>query len=120
MTVGLAAPFSRPARSAVTLAALAFGITGVVLGTSLNTSIHKINHSAIHGHGQLQAAFPGSSVCVHPPPGRRRPGRDTRPAGNTALRSRNRPAIHPRPGPSDRPNIHGLRSPWPGGRTCRC
>jgi putative ABC transport system permease protein len=61
VTVGLAAPFSRPARSAVTLAALAFGITGVVLGTSLNTSIHKINHSAIHGQGQLQAAFPGSS-----------------------------------------------------------
>ena len=61
VTVGLAAPFSRPARSAVILAALAFGITGVVLGTSLNTSIHKINHSAIHGQGELQAAFPGSS-----------------------------------------------------------
>ena len=61
MTVGLAAPFSRPARSAVTLAALLFGITGVVLGTSLNASIHKINHSAIHGQGQLQTAFPGNS-----------------------------------------------------------
>ncbi len=58
-TVGLAAPFSRPARSAVTLAALLFGLTGVVLGASLNTSIHKINHSAIHGLGQLQTAFPG-------------------------------------------------------------
>jgi putative ABC transport system permease protein len=61
VTVGLAAAFSRPARSAVTLAALLFGITGVVLGTSLNTSIHKINHSAIHGQGQLQTAFPGQS-----------------------------------------------------------
>jgi putative ABC transport system permease protein len=61
VTVGLAAPFSRPARSAVTLAALLFGLTGVVLGTSLNTSIHKINHSAIHGLGQLQTAFPGES-----------------------------------------------------------
>jgi putative ABC transport system permease protein len=61
VTVGLAAPFSRPARSAVTLAALLFGITGIVLGTSLNASIHKINHSAIHGQGQLQTAFPGQS-----------------------------------------------------------
>jgi putative ABC transport system permease protein len=66
VTVGLAAPFSRPARSAVTLAALTFGLTGVVLGTGLNTSIHKINHSAIHGQGQLQAAFPGQSSVFTP------------------------------------------------------
>jgi putative ABC transport system permease protein len=66
VTVGLAAPFSRPARSAVTLAALLFGLTGVVLGTSLNTSIHKINHSAIHGLGQLQTAFHGSSSAFTP------------------------------------------------------
>ena len=66
VTVGLAAPFSRPARSAVTLAALAFGLTGVVLGTSLNTSIHKINHSAIHGQGQLQTAFPGRASAFTP------------------------------------------------------
>jgi putative ABC transport system permease protein len=61
VTVGLAAPFSRPARSAVTLAALTFGLTGVVLGTGLNTSIDKINHSAIHGLGQLQTTFTGLS-----------------------------------------------------------
>ena len=66
VTTGLAAPFSRPARSAVTLAALAFGLTGVVLGTSLNTSVHKINHSAIHGQGQLQTAFPGQSSAFTP------------------------------------------------------
>jgi putative ABC transport system permease protein len=61
VTTGLAAPFSRPARSAVTLAALLFGLTGVVLGTALNISIDKINYSAIDGRGQLQTAFPGSS-----------------------------------------------------------
>ena len=66
VTTGLAAPFSRPARSAVTLVALAFGLTGVVLGTSLNASIHKINHSAIHGQGQLQTAFPGHSSVFTP------------------------------------------------------
>jgi putative ABC transport system permease protein len=61
VTIGLAAPFSRPARSAVTLAALLFGITGVVLGTSLNSSIHMINHSAIRPLGQLQAGPRGRS-----------------------------------------------------------
>jgi putative ABC transport system permease protein len=66
VTVGLAAPFARPARSAVTLAALLFGLTGVVLGTSLNTSIHKINHSGIHGQGQLQTAFPGLTSAFTP------------------------------------------------------
>jgi putative ABC transport system permease protein len=66
VAAGLAAPFSRPARSAVTLAALTFGLAGVVLGTSLNTSIHKINHSAIHGLGQLQAAVSGQSATLSP------------------------------------------------------
>ena len=66
VTTGLAAPFSRPARSAVTLAALLFGLTGVVLGTSLNASIHKINHSATTGLGQLQTEFRGLSSAFNP------------------------------------------------------
>jgi putative ABC transport system permease protein len=57
VTIGLAAPFSRPGRSAVTLAALVFGLTGVVLGTSLNTSIHKINNSVFHALGQLEVGL---------------------------------------------------------------
>ena len=116
VTAGLAAPFSRPARSAVTLAALLFGLTGVVLGTSLNSSIHKINHSAIHGLGQLQTAFHGSSSAFTPQPGRDRPGRDTRPAGNTARRRRDRPAILPRPG---RPRIARIQGKRRCGRACR-
>jgi putative ABC transport system permease protein len=59
VTAGLAAPFSRPARAAVVLASLLFGLTGVVLGTSLNASIHKINNSSLSGLGQLQAAPQG-------------------------------------------------------------
>ena len=66
VTIGLAAPFSRPARSAVTLAALLFGMTGVVLGTSLNASVHKINHSAIRPLGQLQAGPLGRSNTLSP------------------------------------------------------
>ncbi len=66
VTTGLADPFSRPARSAVTLAALLFGLTGVVLGTSLNTSVHKINNSAFHGLGQLEVGLSGRTDTFSP------------------------------------------------------
>jgi putative ABC transport system permease protein len=46
LTVGLAAPFTRPARSAVTLAAVTFGLTAVVLAVGLDSSIAKINGAA--------------------------------------------------------------------------
>lgn len=46
VSMGLAAPFTRPARSAVTLAAVTFGLTAVVLATGLDTSIAKINAGA--------------------------------------------------------------------------
>ncbi len=52
MTAGLAAPLTRPARSAVTLAAITFGLTAVVLATGLDTSLGKISH----GGGQWQHA----------------------------------------------------------------
>jgi putative ABC transport system permease protein len=44
VTAGLAAPFTRPARSAVTLAAITFGLTAVVLATGLNASLGRIGH----------------------------------------------------------------------------
>ena len=59
VTIGLATPFSRPARSMVTLGALTFGLTGVILAAGLYASIHKINHSALQGLGQVQAGTPG-------------------------------------------------------------
>ena len=45
VTAGLAAPLARPARSAVTLAAITFGLTAVVLATGLDASLAKISHS---------------------------------------------------------------------------
>jgi putative ABC transport system permease protein len=39
--LGLAAPFARPARTAVTLAAVAFGATAVVFAVGLNWSLHR-------------------------------------------------------------------------------
>jgi len=67
VTIGLAAPFSRPARSAVTLAALTFGLAGVVLAASLNASIHKINHSSVAGMGQVQAGYRGGHLYTLTP-----------------------------------------------------
>jgi putative ABC transport system permease protein len=46
VTAGLAAPLARPARSAVTLAAITFGLTAVVLATGLGTSLAKISHGS--------------------------------------------------------------------------
>jgi putative ABC transport system permease protein len=67
VTIGLAAPFSRPARSAVTFAALTFGLAGVVLAASLNASIHKINHSSVQGLGQVQAGHRGGRLYTLTP-----------------------------------------------------
>jgi putative ABC transport system permease protein len=46
VTMGLAAPITRPARSAVTLAAIGFGLAAVVVATGLNASLAKINAGA--------------------------------------------------------------------------
>ena len=46
VSIGLAAPFTRPARSAFTVAAVTFGLTAVVLATGLDTSLTKINAAA--------------------------------------------------------------------------
>ena len=46
VSIGLAAPFTRPARAVVTLAAVTFGLAAVVLATGLDTAIAKINAGA--------------------------------------------------------------------------
>jgi putative ABC transport system permease protein len=59
VTMGLAAPFTRPSRSAVTLATLTFGLTAVVLAVGLNTSIAKINSTA-RQYGNKEIIIPPS------------------------------------------------------------
>ena len=54
VTIGLAAPFSRPARSAATLAAITFGLAAVVLAVGLDASLAKVNQSSAQGLGQVQ------------------------------------------------------------------
>ena len=66
VTVGLAAPFSRPARSAITLLSIMAGLAAVVLATGLTDSIHKINHSALQGLGQVQVTPHGVRYAPFP------------------------------------------------------
>jgi putative ABC transport system permease protein len=64
VTVGLAAPFTRPARSGLTLAAVTFGLTAVVLAVGLDFSLAKINAGATQS---LQTVLAGAGL----PPGKR-------------------------------------------------
>jgi putative ABC transport system permease protein len=59
VTAGLAAPLTRPARSAVTLAAITFGLTAVVLATGLGASLARLNQgSGLWRHAVMIAAGP--------------------------------------------------------------
>jgi putative ABC transport system permease protein len=42
VTIGLAGPFTRPARTVVTLAAVVFGVTAVIFAAGLGTSLNRI------------------------------------------------------------------------------
>jgi putative ABC transport system permease protein len=56
VTVGLAAPFTRPSRSAATLAAIVSGVTAVILAVGLYASLAKVNEISNLGNGQVQIA----------------------------------------------------------------
>jgi len=71
LAVGLAAPFSRPARSAITLLSITAGLMAVVMATGLSDSIHKINHSAVQGLGQVQVTPRGVRGAPFTPNSRR-------------------------------------------------
>jgi putative ABC transport system permease protein len=60
VTAGLAAPFTRPSRSAVTLAAIVSGVTAVILAVGLYASLAKVNQLSGLGNGQVQALAAGS------------------------------------------------------------
>ena len=82
VTIGLAAPFARPARSAATLAAITFGLAAVVLAVGLDGSLAKVNDSSAAGAGQVQidpagrqAAFTASQARAITATLRAQPGR---------------------------------------------
>jgi putative ABC transport system permease protein len=66
--IGLAAPFARPARTAVTLAAIAFGATGVIFAFGLNSGLGRAASDQNHTAAAVQvfAQGPGAAGPAHP------------------------------------------------------
>ena len=77
VSLGLAAPFARPARTLVTLAAVAFGATAVIFAVGLHSSLSQARgrpDADRHGPGPGPAEQPGAG----PGPGARPPPRSPR------------------------------------------
>jgi putative ABC transport system permease protein len=67
--LGLAAPFARPARTVVTLAAIAFGATAVIFAFGLNSSLGRAAASQTHSATvpvQIQQFGPGAGPQQSP------------------------------------------------------
>ena len=70
--LGLAAPFARPARTAVTLAAIAFGATAVIFAFGLNSSLSRAAASQTHSATipvRIEQAGPGDGPGQTPSAG---------------------------------------------------
>jgi putative ABC transport system permease protein len=86
ITIGLAAPFARPARTLMTLAAVLLGATAVTFAVGLTSSLKRLVDGISHRAADpVQIAMPGSGRVAGPkrvkigtPIGR--PGRQTSPA----------------------------------------
>ena len=67
--LGLAAPFARPARTAVSLAAIAFGATAVIFAFGLNSSLSRAAQSQTHSATvpvQIQQVGPALARSKYP------------------------------------------------------
>jgi putative ABC transport system permease protein len=70
VTIGLAAPFARPARAAATLAAVGLGAIAVTFAVGLSSSLNKVANGLSHATTEpVQVALVGSGGPVkHPAP----------------------------------------------------
>ena len=77
VTIGLAAPFARPARTAVTLTAVVLGATAVTFAVGLGTSLSRVYDGLNHAQAEpVQVYLPRRSEPSEPGggPGDRQPG----------------------------------------------
>jgi putative ABC transport system permease protein len=58
VTIGLAAPFARPGRTAVTIAAIAFGATAVIFAAGLNSTLTKAANGQSHAASEQVQVVP--------------------------------------------------------------
>ena len=78
VTIGLAGPFARPARTLVTLAAIVFGGIAVTFAAGLGTSLDRVEADLSHAAAQpvqvsLPGSGPGGGVSITKTPGRAAP-----------------------------------------------
>ena len=118
VTIGLAAPFARPARTVITLAAILLGATTVTLAVGLSSSLNLVVAGLSHDQAEpVQIGIPRGRRPRRRDQdgqaGRRRaaarlPPRRSVPSRQRCGRSRERCATWPR---------RTSRSPWPGCRS---
>ena len=61
VTIGLAGPFARPARTAITLAAILFGGVAVTFGAGLGASLNRVYNDLSHSAAEpVQVFIPGA------------------------------------------------------------
>ena len=78
VTLGLAGPFARPSRTAITLAAIVFGAVAVTFGAGLATSLDRVYNDLSLAPEQVQVNIPGGpasgGLVKGPGPGPAVPG----------------------------------------------
>ncbi len=74
VTIGLAAPFARPARTAVTLTAIVLGATAVTFAVGLSTSLARVANGLSRAKTEpIQVYLPAGSPITHVSPGKAGP-----------------------------------------------
>jgi putative ABC transport system permease protein len=75
LTLGLAAPFARPARTLVTLVAVLLGATAVTFAAGLATSLDRVATDLSHARAEpVQVGLPGQDAVIQPPGAAALPG----------------------------------------------
>jgi putative ABC transport system permease protein len=68
VTIGLAGPFARPARTLVTLVAVLFGAVAVTFGTGLGSSLGRVATDLTLPNKQVQIGLPAAQAAQGVPP----------------------------------------------------
>jgi putative ABC transport system permease protein len=80
VTIGLAAPFARPARTAVTLTAIVLGATAVTFAVGLSTSLTRVANGLSRAQAEpVQVYLPGGGTITHVGPGKAAKARGQQP-----------------------------------------
>ena len=89
-TIGLAGPFARPTRTAVTLAAIVLGVIAVTFAVGLGTSLDRVEADLSHAASEpVQVALPGPKPGPADPP---RPAHRAWPPSSARCRPRYAPS----------------------------